>query len=262
MLVVVAAVSTLEFAYTPPRSSYGTAILGSRPAGYWDLDELHGPQVHNAIGGKSAGRFRGPIGFGTSGATGLGQNTAVQLDGQGGSITLGTPVSSAEPISLAFWLRPDSGAVLGALNAAWQPPPESSTALWPWLVASQTTNAMTWTMTFEVPDRLSVDYETPSGTSALRTSARVEHGRFGFVVMTLGQEGPRLWVNGRPAAVRSRRIPRFPLARPSPLTFGGAPGIGLKSFGGTFDDIAAFPRKLSADEIRRLWRAGKSEAPE
>jgi hypothetical protein len=257
-MLLVVAVSVLEFAYRPARSPYGSAILESRPVGYWDLGELRvGPEARNALAGKPAGRYSGAIGFGTHGAIASSTDTAIQLDYRGGAITFGAP--EAGPSSLAFWLRPDAGTALAALYAAWRPPPEGTSALLPWTVASQTTAAFTWTMAFEVPDRLSVIYQERSGNHAVRVSGRVENGRFNFVVLILEPEGPRLWIDGRPAATRARRIPPSPLGRPAPLTFGGPPGVGLKNFAGTVDDVAVFARGLRGREIRRLWRVARSE---
>ena len=256
-----AAVSALEFGYRPPRSPYGKAILESRPAGYWDLGEFRGPDVHDAVAGNPPGQFYGAFGFGTNTAIASSPDTGVQLDGTGGAIVLGTPVAEARPLSLAFWIRPDEGAALAASTSSWRPPAEGPTALLPWLVASQTTGASTWTMTFAVPNRLSVVYGTPVEPHAVRVSGRVEAGRFSFVVLTLGRKGVRLWIDGRLASLRPRRVPPALLGFPSPLTFGGAPRRGLRGFVGTVDDIAAFPRPLRSDEIRRLWRVARGGAP-
>ena len=97
------------------------------------------------------------------------------------------------------------------------------------------------------------------GQVGVRVSARVKPGRFSFVVLTIGRRGARLWIDGRRAGVGARRVPAFAVPRPSPLTFGGRPGVGLKHFAGTVDDIAVFSRPLQAAEIRRLWRAARSE---
>ena len=156
LVALVVAVSVLESAYQPSRSPYGTAILESRPAGYWNLGEFRGPQVHDALAGRPPGRFQGAIGFGTHGAMASSPDTAVQLDARQGAIVLGTPAPEAQSSSLAFFLRPDEGAAHGALNSAGPAPP--------WIVASQTTRALAWKITFEVPDRLSVIYRTPSET--------------------------------------------------------------------------------------------------
>jgi Concanavalin A-like lectin/glucanases superfamily len=257
---LVVAVSLLEFSYRPERSSYGRAVLDARPAGYWDLGELHvGPEAHNAVAGGRAGRFRGAIGFGTRGAIASSSDTAVQLDQREGAIVLGTPAPGAQASSVTFWLRPDSATAKDALDAAWRPPPLGMTALIPWIVARQTTRAFTWTMAFEVPNRLSVIYQERSASHAIRVVARVESGRFSFVAITVGRGGPQLSVDGRPATTRGRRIPPFPTGPLSPLTFGGEPGVGLKHFAGTVDDIAVFPRALSDNEVRHLWRVARSD---
>jgi hypothetical protein len=252
--LVVAAVSVLEFAYQPPPSPYRSAVLASRPAGYWNLGEFHGPHLRDAVEGTRSGRYRGAIGFGTHGAIPSSTDTAVQLDVRGGRIILGAPVPAAQPFSLAFWVRPDSESALGALYSSFRPPPEGPRALLPWIVASQTTRASTWTVTFEISGYLSLTYRRREWDHATRVSARVEAGVFSFVATTFGRHGAQVWINGRRPPVRVQRIGPFAIGRPAPLTLGGTTGVGMRPFAGTIDDVAVYSRPLRDSEVRRLWR--------
>ncbi len=49
----------------PP--AYAAAVLASKPARYWRLDDLEGPEVLDAIEGKGCGRFSTPTAYGMPG---------------------------------------------------------------------------------------------------------------------------------------------------------------------------------------------------
>ena len=256
-LALFAAVSVLELAYTAPLSPYTNAVLDSRPAAYWSLDDLNGPLVRQTIDGAPVGRYRGAIGLGTAGPIDSSGESAVQFNGHDGAIELRTPGAGVAGSSLAFWLRPDDGAATGAVNASWRPLPESATALWPWLVASQASANESWTATFTPPDRLSVDYRPRNDRLTTRYSISLAAGRFSFVVLTFGRR-LRVWVDGGLATAVKRAIPSAREDAAAPLTFGGGPGAGVKRFVGTIDNIAAFARQLTGGEIRRLWRVARA----
>jgi hypothetical protein len=47
----------------PKTTAYAAAVLASKPAVYWRLDDLEGPQARDAISGKGLGRFETQIAY-------------------------------------------------------------------------------------------------------------------------------------------------------------------------------------------------------
>jgi Concanavalin A-like lectin/glucanases superfamily len=253
-------------------SAYERTVLASKPAAYWRLSESEGPTAHDASGNGNNGRYLGKPVFGQQGAIAADPNRAIGLEGPRTKSSVEVPdrdvfgvATSSKGLSVEVWMRPD------VLN--FQGEPTNSTDEFIHWLGKGERGRFEWGFRFYTqraarPNRLSAYIWNADGK--LGSGAYVEDalkaGAWIHLVATYDDPRQpdaqvRLYKDGKPSPHN---------ASPGTLykTYGIAPRHGtapvrlgtrdLQGFlTGGLDEVAIYPRVLSAEEIRRHWNVAQ-----
>lgn len=248
---------TAEVSATTPDSvtvaAYSDLVWESRPIGRWSLDENPEPLTL----GVGSGELRGGITLGEPAAVGSG--TSVRFDGESGHLWVGEASSAAaeslaatDAITVEAWVKPDSVPVDGRPRHI---------ARWRWYgwgiyLLDGRIHAEVW----EQPADPTVPTE-PVGSTITGPSLEVDV--WYHVVMTKNSDAIALHVDGIEVG---RSAPYGPIhyvaVDPADDRFGSGGGVAFgrdadvdgNYFSGWLDEIAIYPKALSAEQIGRHAR--------
>jgi hypothetical protein len=94
-------------------SSYSAAVLAKKPAGYWRLGEMTGQAAGDSSGNGHVGIYHGNPVYQEKGAISIDTDTAIKLDGKCSYIEIPSHKDFSQPtsgngLSVEVWLRPDA----------------------------------------------------------------------------------------------------------------------------------------------------------
>ncbi|MDP9417442.1 MAG: DNRLRE domain-containing protein [Actinomycetota bacterium] len=231
-----------------PADFYGQTVFNDDPTLYWRLGENAGPTAADAAGGGPTGKYGTGVTFGRAGAPSGVQDTAVSTDGTtNGLVATSASMSSPAVFSVEAWFRTSTagmttgGKIVGFGSAA--------------TGASGNYDRHVYMLS---DGRLA--FGTYSGSYQIATTtAKYNDGAYHHVVATKGSGGLQLYVDGVRAAVNSST------ATPNSYTgywrvggdnltgWSGATGNGY--FAGTVDEVAVYPRQLTATQAAAHYSA-------
>jgi hypothetical protein len=256
-------------------SPYERAVLASRPVAYWRLDESRGPAAREATGHGNDGRYVGRPDFGEKGALGSDPNLAIGLGGPRSRSYIQVPdrddfsiATSGDGLSVEVWMRPDTldfeGEKAGAAGdyIHWLGKGEKGKYEWGFRFYGRHS---------ERPNRISAYAWGPDG--GLGAGAYVEERltRDSWIHLVATFDDPRK---------RNARVQLYKDGEPSPHNespgtlykkydvtprHGSAPvRLGTRDlhsfFTGGLDEVAIYPRVLTAKEVLRHWKAGRASS--
>jgi hypothetical protein len=255
---------------------YSTVVLAKGPVGYWRLGESGGPAVADTSGNGADGAYFGNPTFGEPGAIARSANTAIRLNGfsSGDYVEIpdlnGAPFSqptSGAGLSVEVWMRPDLLVFPGKTAQPyihWLGKGERSQYEWGLRFYSQDAS--------ERPNRISAYIWNPSGgdgAGAYFEDSTLEPGAWIHIVACYD---PGDWTTDPPAGVSIYQNGERQLGPPSSgalyRTFqisparGSAPlRLGARddprfTLAGGLDEVAIYPRVLTADEILENYTVG------
>jgi len=253
-------------------ADYAAKVLAKGPVGYWRLGEKMGPEARDETKNGFNGVYHGTPVYGENGAIQGDPDTAVKLDGQGAYIEIPDDAAFSQPTSgkgltVEVWMRPDVLVFDG----------ESEEHFIHWLGKGEP-EQQEWGLRFYNkqsgrPNRISAYIWNLSGGlgSGAYVQERLKPGEWIYVVacyapgdMNDPRAGVSLYKNGvlrggpeakppQPGALY-RQYNITPAHGKAPLRLGTRD---RKSFlQGALDEVAIYPRVLSADEIKENYRAG------
>ncbi len=252
-------------------SNYRRKVLAKHPIAYWRLGERRGPTAVDATNRGHNGTYHGTPTFQDMGAIRCNLNTAIKLDGDASYIEVPDSRAFSQPTSgrgltIEAWLRPDVLVFQG----------ETSDPYIHWLGKGDP-GRYEWALRFYSqestrPNRISAYIWNPAG--GLGAGAYFEHQlkRRAWIHVvacydpgdeTNPQAGVSIYKNGSlqggPGTQPGARYSAYnivPAHRAAPLRLGTRD---LKSFLiGGLDEVAIYPRVLSATEILDNYKTGIS----
>jgi hypothetical protein len=255
-------------------SAYERAVLADRPVGYWRLGETEGSTAHDISGHRHDGCYIGRPRLGEPGALTGDPNRAVGLGGPQARSFVAVPdqrafsvATSGRGLTVEVWMRPDELNFRGE-----RPDPDHAYIHW---LGKAEAGQVEWGFRF-----YSRDSARPNRISAYIWNADGAQGAGAYIQ---GQLVPCRWLH----LVATFDDPREPDARvrlykdgePSPHN--NSPGTLYRSYGvrprhgrapvrlgtrdlrsfltGGLDEVAIYPRVLSAEEVRHHWRVAHGE---
>jgi hypothetical protein len=255
-------------------SEYEQAVLAKRPVAYWRLGEDSGPVALDNTEHGHQGTYHGTPRFGQAGAIRGDANHAVTLDGKSAYVEVPTHPDFSQPtsgrgLSVEVWFRPDVLEFTG----------ETADPYVHWLGKGQP-RQHEWVLRFysryspDRPNRVSAYLFNPEG--GLGAGAYVQDkltaGAWIHIVAcyepgdaTNGRAGVHLYKDGEhrlgpPAPGTLYQNSRWQIrskAGTAPLRFGT---YSLNSFlTGGLDEVAIYPRVLTAEEIRENYQLGRGK---
>ena len=246
---------------TPPvDSAYSKRVVSLRPAGYWRLGEKHRPTAFDWSGHQHTGEYHGAPAFGEPGAIRHDSNTAIGLDGSSyveipnhRNFSIG-----AAGLTVEAWVRPDH------LNF----PCQANAEYIHWLGKGDA-GSFEWGFRFykknsSRPNRISAYAWNPNGREGAGAyfEQPVTPGKWIHVVAVYQAPGKHAGVLIYRDGVLKKGPPDAPTLYSSYQVaprHGAAPvRLGcrdLTSFlRGGLDEVAIYPRCLTADEISKNYR--------
>jgi hypothetical protein len=251
-------------------ADYASTVLAKRPVGYWRLGEATGPTAADLSGKGHDGTYRATPNFGQLGAIAGDPNTALKCDGHlyvevPSSADFSQP-TSGQGLTVETWLRPDLLDFPGQTD-----PSGDHYAYW---LGKGDPGQYEWGFRFyplssSRPNRVSAYIWTPGKVEGA--------GAYFGDVLTAGEwihvvacydpgdqntpgAGVRIYKNGQlrppsPGALYSS-YQIVPTPGPAPLRLGTRD---LRSFlFGALDEVAIYPRVLTAQEVLDNYNAGIS----
>jgi hypothetical protein len=252
-------------------SRYEKAVLAKKPVAYWRLGEAEGPDALDSTANGHRGTYHGTPGFRERGAIKGDANTAVKLDGKRSYIEIADHKDFSQPTSgkgltIEVWVRPDLLEFEGETDdpyVFWLGKGESKRQEWALRFYSGKSK--------DRPNRISAYIFNPEGGlgAGAYFQDKLTAGEWIHVVACFDPGDAE--TKGAGVHIYKNGVPR--LGPPSPGTLYNNPkwhikpvhGIAplrlgtrdLKSFlTGGLDEVAIYPRVLTAREIRENYNAG------
>lgn len=251
-------------------SPYAKRVLEKKPAGYWRLGEKDGGSVADASGNNLNGTIVGSVSLGEKGVFDKEKDTAVKFDGKQGCIEIPDHPSLSQPTSgkgftVEAWMRPDDLEFTGG---------EGEDGYIHWLGKGEA-GRQEWALRFypkksSRPNRISAYIFNPG--PGLGSGAYVEEhlkpGKWIHIVATFDpgdksnpKAGVSIYKDGKLALSPAKSPGALYKAYDVVPARGSAPlRIGTRDnktfFTGAIDEVAIYPRVLTAREIAENYRAG------
>jgi hypothetical protein len=262
-------------ALTPPLRAatapkYADAVLAKKPVAYWRLGEDKGPDARDTTGHGHTGTYKGEPAFRQEGAIRGDPDTAVRLDGKRSYVEVPSHEGFSQPTSgkgltVEAWVRPDALEFDGETDdphVHWLGKGEAGRQEWALRFYSRKSK--------DRANRISAYLFSPRGGlgAGAYFQDKLATGEWVHVVACFDPgdadtegAGVRIYKDGvlrlgppRPGALYAN--PRWqvkPAAGAAPVRLGTRD---RKSFlTGALDEVAIYPRVLSADEVLDNYRA-------
>jgi hypothetical protein len=255
-------------------SAYARAVLAHAPLAYWRLGERRGPSASDASGHGHHARYVGPVEFGQPGSIAADPDRAIRLGGPRTRAHVTGPdgeafsvATSGHGMTVEVWIRPDAldfgGEKADPKDAYIHCLGKGEKTRYEWGFRFYSRHSAR-------PNRISAYVWNPEG--GLGAGAYVEDRLTAqaWVYLVATFDDPR-----EPNA----RVQLYKDGKPSPHN--RSPGTLYKSYGirpqhgrgpvrlgtrdlrgfltGGLDEVAVYPRVLTADDVRRNWRLARGE---
>jgi len=213
----------------PPDPSYAAVVRADSPAAHWRLGETAGTVAADVLA-RSPGAYRGAFRLGQPGAIGGDADTAVGLNGSDAFVSVphSGALNTADVFTLEAWIK------------------RATTQRSEGLLAKGSDG---YKLYLNSSDYLVL---RRNGTGDIARSTIKLSDRTGFHHVAATKSGSRvaLYIDGvdRTGAVTNRTIP----ANSGSLQLGSSSGF----FNGSLDEVAVYPRALTAADIARHHAAG------
>ncbi len=248
--------------------SYHERVLTKRPVAYWRFEEQAGPTARDSTGNGHGGQYQGRVSFGQAGAIRSEHDVAIGLNGSDACVRVPDNVVFSQPtshkgLSVEVWFRPDVLTFTG----------ENAEHYVHWLGKGQV-NEFEWGFRFyskdsSRPNRVSAyiwnnkgERDRPNEGAGAYFQDDLEPGKWIHVVACYDpgdagnpQAGVTIYKNGEyregPASSPGARYAGFnihPQHGSAPVMLGTRDGGSFLA--GGLDEIAVYPRVLSAGEIK------------
>jgi hypothetical protein len=250
-------------------SAYAQAILAKGPVAYWRLGELSGPAAADASGNGHGGTYIGDPAFDQPGAIVGDPDGAVGLDGNGEYVEIPDSVQLSQPdsgngLTVEVWIRPDVLTFAGQTTEKyvhWLGKGDAGEFEWGFRFYSNDSPSR--------PNRISAYiWNAPGGEGAgAYFQDALTAGRWIYVVACYAP-GDQTDAGAGVSIYRDGVLRGSPSSSPGALyssfdivpAQGAAPlRLGTRDLGSFFtgglDEVAVYPRVLSAEEIAENYAA-------
>jgi hypothetical protein len=255
-------------------SVYERAVRASAPVAYWRLGESRGPTALDAMGRGNDGRYLGQPRLGQTGAIASDPNRAVGLDGPRTQSHIAVRdhddfsiATSGQGLSVEVWIRPDVLDFAGETT-------HSANGYIHWLGKGEK-GRYEWGFRFynrhaERANRLSAYAWNPDGKlgAGAYVEERLTAGAWVYLVATFDDPRKanarvRLYKDGAPSVHNPspgtlyKSYHLAPRPGPAPVRLGTRDRRSFLT--GGLDEVAIYPRVLTAEEIRLHWRIARQK---
>jgi hypothetical protein len=252
----------------PVAIAYSKVVLASKPVGYWRLEEARGPVAADSSGHKKNGEYHGGVAFHQPGA--FANDFAARFDGKTGYVEVPASTDFSVPtshkgLSVEVWFNPAALKFRGETKdpyVYWLGKGEPKQHEWALRFYSQESTR---------PNRISAYVFNRSGGEGagafVEEPVRANEWIHIVACFDPGDQdtkdaGVSIYkdgvLRGSPAKQRGARYSSFnvvPHAGNAPLRFGTRNFTSY--FDGTLDEVAIYPRVLTAKEVQDHYRAAR-----
>jgi PKD repeat protein len=239
---------TVAAGTSPAARSYAETVRADGAVNHWPLGERTGTTAYDRIRGEDLA-VNGGVALGRAGAIARDTDTAVATNGTStGFLSTTKPVLGPQTFSLEAWFSTTStagGKVIGFGNKTTGLSTNYDRHIW---------LDKTGRVNFGINPR------NPNGLLTVTSPAAVNDGRWHHVVGTVGPQGMTLYVDGRPVAARADGTGAqwfYGIWRIG----GDSPWSGDPYLNGRIDEVAVYPRPLTAAQVANHHTAGSTGTP-
>lgn len=234
-----------------PRGSYSEAVLKSKPAAYWRMDEFGGPKAADLSEAKIEAVYEDGIAFYLEGpkANGFaGPNGINRCAHFAGGRMKAQPKGLGETYSVEFWFwngfPTDVRSVTGCLFGRGEPGQYGAPGDQLWIGGAQ-----------NFPGRLVFANGGADNSQKLVGKTEIEPKTWHHVVLTRTGKHVEVLLDGSPSAEISGEAPALFEAEKSAMFFGGR-SDGHAGLEGKMDEVAVYARMLSPVEAAQHFHEG------
>jgi hypothetical protein len=251
--------------------SYRESVLAKHPAGYWRLGEKRGSKAEDASGNGHDGTYHGDVRFGERGAIRDDPNTAIAVAPSNNYVEIPSssqfsPAAGDKGLTVEVWMRPDILTFPGETNepyVMWLGKGEKGQFEWGFRFYSQQSNR---------PNRISAYiWNADGGLGAgayFQDELKAREWLHVVGVYDPGSAetpgaGVSIYKNGQlrgsPATSKGALYSTYnikPQRGSAPVRLGTRDLLSFLT--GGLDEVAIYPRKLTAAEILENYRLGKA----
>ncbi len=246
----------------PPPGPYAAAVLASKPAVYWRLEEMNGPHAVDAVRGKPRGTFETQIAYAMPGPRPdafagfepgnraphfVGQRMEAAVEGLAGAYTAELWFRNSMPVDV----RPIT-AYLFSVG-----PADAADASGEHLAIGGT-EAGPGKLVFHTGDRID---EALVGTTQVPLRNWVPRESWHHVAVVREGDGVAVYLDGNPAPEISGQVAKAAQAGRCRVLVGGR-ADNVANAEGRIDEVALYPRALPAEEIAAHYRAAAEPRPD
>jgi hypothetical protein len=250
--------------------TYAETVLAKHPAGYWRLGEKHGPEAADASGHRHQGTYHGNVSFGEKGAIQGDPNTAIAVAPSDAYVEIPSSphfsqAASDKGLTVEVWMRPDVLTFPGESDdpyVMWLGKGEKGEFEWGFRFYSRHSTR---------PNRISAyiwNADGGLGSGAYFQDELKAHEWLHVVgVYDPGSgddpgAGVSIYKNGEPRGSPATSKGALYSTYKIKPRMGNAPvRLGTRDLGsfltGGLDEVAIYPRKLTAAEIQENYRRAK-----
>jgi hypothetical protein len=253
----------------PPQSPYAKSVLANKPVAYWRLGEKKGPVAHDDTGHKHDGKYVGKPHMGQPGAIFGDPDEAIGLDGPKTKSYVEVPESkvfsvptSGKGLTVEVWLRPDVLDFQGENQD-----PKDPYIHW---LGKGDRGEYEWGFRFyndqaQRRNRISAYIWNPNGGEGAGAYFQDEVKKREWIFIAATFDDPKaanarvqIYKNGVPSPHNGSKGTRYdsygikPVHGKAPLRLGTRDLRGFLT--GGLDEVAIYPRVLTAAEILAHWR--------
>jgi len=244
----------------PPLGAYAAAVLASKPAVYWRLEEMNGPHAVDAVSGKPFGTFETQIAYYMPGPRAdsfpgfepdnraphfVGQRMKATLQDLGSTYTVEMWVYNSMPVDA----RPVTGYLFSRGSGDQSQSPGEHLAI-------GGTETGPGKLVFHTGNSLD---KALAGTSDVPLRIWEPKADWHHVVLVRDANRVTVYLDGSPTPEISADVPTTVPPDAQEILLGGRPD-NLANFEGRIDEVAIYARTLQPDEIVQHYQAATGGA--
>lgn len=220
-----------------PDASYAKIVLADGPTAYWRVGERAGTVAADLTPNRFPGAYQPGVTYGRAGAIAADADSAVLFAGSG--IDLGPEVFVwSGDFSIEAWVAPHVA-----------PPGGAQDGMFIWETYLQRGFRVGWTQLYAP---MFWDFQSGGSDSITSPSALVADV-WNHIVVTKRGVTVAIFLDGELAVSGAAATYQAPMADEAQACWGSCSGVDTS---GDFDELAIYPRALSAEQIRRHYQAG------
>jgi Concanavalin A-like lectin/glucanases superfamily/Calcineurin-like phosphoesterase len=247
LLVVIATLPSPATPITHASASYSGVVLADGPVSYWRLGEQSGTTAFDSVTGSNNGTYNSGTTLGVPGAIVSDTNSAAAVNGTSGYVSVADNpnLDITGDMTLEMWAKP--GLLNGTTQTILQKGTSANAAGPGWQYRVSITSANQWK---------AILFVGSASIAVIDTIDTLSTSRWDYLVEVRSGSTMTFYVNRQPVGSTSISGPTN--STNGMLAFGRAGGYSNYYYNGSIDEVAIYPKALSASQIQNHFTVATS----